>query len=232
MSNLQSTTEYFLGEGKANLQECIRLSFSRALHAGVRTIIIFTVNGDGIEIACKEFLNDPQYHNQRVIGVSFPFGAIDPSVLALSEERSALFGKFGIPLLRAASPIDDLPTPNRPVSIVRKTLEIFSGGTALCVWGILVASDAGLVPFGEHVIGCCADTAILAKATPTAQFLSSFAVREIICKPLIHDLSKGESLPEEINMEVLVKNKTTSKEIADQPRLVAAPEPQSKTPIA
>src|SRR5713226_2475479 len=186
MKKLQSTTSYFLAEGKANLRECMRLSFVRAVQAGIRNIVIFTANGEGIELACNEFLNDPRYHDQRVIGVSFAFGTVPAATLQIPEARVQLLKKFGIPVLRATSPLDDLPVPSsRQNHAVKKTLEIFSGGTALCVRAILVACDAGAIPYGEHVIGCCADTSILAKATPSAQFLSSFAVREFVCKPLI-----------------------------------------------
>src|SRR5438105_1713525 len=208
MKKLQSTTSYFLAEGKSNLGECIRLSFVRATQAGIRTIVMFTLNGEGVELACTEFLSDPRYHDQRVIAVSFPFGTLPSAALQISDARMELLKKFGIPILRATSPINDVPVPHsRQNHLVKKTLEIFSGGTALCVWAILVACDAGTVPYGEHVIGCCADTSILAKATPSAQFFSSFAVREFVCKPLIHDISKGEALAEEINAEMLVRSR-------------------------
>jgi hypothetical protein len=219
MKKLESTTGYFLAEGKRNLSECIRLSFVRAAQAGIRTIVIFTLNGEGVELACNEFLGDPRYENQRVVAVSYPFGTVPAAALQIPEERMRLIQKFGIPLLRAMSPIDDVPLPNSHQSnIVRKTLEIFSGGTALCIWAILGACDAGVIPYGEHVIGCCADTSIVAKATPSAQFLSSFAVREFVCKPLIHDISKGEALAEEINAEGLIE-KIPHKRLPEQRRL-------------
>lgn len=184
--------------------------------------MIFTVNGEGVELACNEFLKDSQFHHLRVVAVSYPFGAVPSEALAIPDERMKLFQEFHVPLLRATSPIDDIPAPNsRQSNIVRKTLEIFSGGMALCVWGILAACDGGAVPWGEHVIGCCADTSILAKATPSAQLLASFAIREIVCKPLIHDLSKGESLAEEINVDALAKRKR-KKIIAGQKHLPPA----------
>lgn len=137
----------------------------------------------------------------------------------MPEARLELFKKFDIPLLRSISPLDDTLVPSsRQNNQIRKTLEIFSGGTALCVWAILAACDAGIVPHGEHVIGCCADTSIVAKATPTAQFLSSFTVREFVCKPLVHDISKGESLAEEINAEALVE-KDEHGQLPEQRRL-------------
>jgi hypothetical protein len=219
MKTLQSTTSYFLAEGRVNLRECVRLSFVRATQASIRTIVMFTLNGEGVELACNEFLGDPTYRNQRVVAVSYPFGAVPSAALQMTEARMELFTKFSIPLLRATSPIDDVPVPNsRQNNMIRKTLEIFSGGTALCVWAILAACDAGAVPYGEHVIGCCGDTSILAKATPSAQFLSSFAVREIVCKPLIHDISKGESLAEEINADVLVE-RNKGKQLVVHPQL-------------
>jgi hypothetical protein len=208
MNKLQSNTGYFLSEGKEHLRECLTASFARAVHSGVRFIVIFTVNGEGVELACNEFLRDSQFHHLKLVAVSYPFGTVPSAALDIPDSRMKLFQEFHIPLLRATSPIDDIPAPNsRQSNIVRKTLEIFSGGMALCVWGILAACDGGAVPWGEHVIGCCADTSILAKATPSAQLLVSFAIREIVCKPLIHDLSKGESLAQELNVESLGKRR-------------------------
>jgi hypothetical protein len=226
MKPLQSNTSYFLSEGKEHLRECLKASFMRAVHSGVRFIVIFTVNGEGVELACNEFLRDSRYRDVKIVAVSYPFGTVPSEALEVPEERMKLFKEFQIPLLRATSPIDDIPAPNsRQSNIVRKTLEIFSGGMALCVWGILAACDGGAVPWGEHVIACCADTSILAKATPSAQLLASFAIREIVCKPLIHDLSKGESLAQEINVEALAK-RTRKKIVAGQKQLSPAEVPE------
>jgi hypothetical protein len=219
MTKLESTTSYFLAEGKTNLTECLRLSFLRASQAGIRTIVMFTLNGAGVEIACNEFLSDARYRNQRIVAVSFPFGAVPSAALEMPESRMELFKRFDITLLRSVSPLDGaLASNNRQNNLVRKTLEIFSGGTALCIWGILAACDAGVIPFGEHVIGCCADTSLVAKATPTAQFLSAFAVREFVCKPLIQNISKGEALGEEINTEVIVE-RDKPKSLGEQRKL-------------
>jgi hypothetical protein len=200
MKRLTTTTTHFLAEGRANLPECLRISFERAVTTQIKTIVMFTVNGDGLEIACDKFLTEPRYQDTRVIGVSFPIGTAPPAVLTVPESRAHLLDKFRIPILRAANPLGDPLNPSGR-NIVHKTLEIFSGGMALCVWGILVACDMGAIDSGEHVISCCADTSIIAKAAPSAHFLSSFAVREVICISLIHDISKRESIAEELNVE-------------------------------
>jgi hypothetical protein len=208
MKKLQSNTTYFLSEGRANMTECVRLSFTRAIQTGIQTLLIFTVNGEGLELACNEFLGDARFKGIRVVGVSYPFGSAPASALVVPQQRKSLLKKFGIPLVRGTCPIDDTPAPSsRQHNLVRKSLEIFSGGTALCVWAVLVACDTGLVPAGEHVISCCADTSILAKAATSAQLLTSFAIREIVCKPIIHDISKGEALAEEINIDALLRSR-------------------------
>jgi hypothetical protein len=48
------------------------------------------------------------------------------------------------------------------------------------------------VEWGEHVIALTSDTAILAQAAPTRQMLRDLAVREILCKPAIYDIGRGE----------------------------------------
>ncbi len=150
------------------------------------------MNGDGLEIACTEYLTDPKFRGIKVVGVGFPHGTVPPPALQVPERRQTLFQEFNVPILRAACPFDDR---------VRRTLELFSGGMSLCVWGVLVACDSGAVMGGEHVIACSGDTSVIVKAAPSSHFFSSLVIREVVCKPLIHDISKGESLAEEVSIE-------------------------------
>jgi hypothetical protein len=77
-----------------------------------------------------------------------------------------------------------------PLSIGRsvyfKRVEYLWGSMSLCVQAVLMASDAGRVNRGEHVIALTSDTAILAQSAPTRYMLTEFAVREVLCKPAIY----------------------------------------------
>jgi hypothetical protein len=63
---------------------------------------------------------------------------------------------------------------------------------SLCVQAALVASDAGYLELGQHAICLTSDTAILARTSPTQDFLSNFIVREILCKPMTLTVVKHE----------------------------------------
>lgn len=63
---------------------------------------------------------------------------------------------------------------------------------SLCVQAALMASDAGYLELGEHAICLTSDTAILARTSPTTDFLTNFIVREILCKPMVLTVMKHE----------------------------------------
>jgi hypothetical protein len=55
-----------------------------------------------------------------------------------------------------------------------------------------MASDAGYVSLGEHVIAMTSDTSILVRAAGTSRFLTDLIVREILCKPVLLTIGKSE----------------------------------------
>ncbi len=63
---------------------------------------------------------------------------------------------------------------------------------SLCVQAVLMASDAGFVELGEHVIAMTSDTSILVRSAGTERFLTDLIVREIICKPVLLTIGKSE----------------------------------------
>lgn len=207
-------TTYFLKEGKENLPRCLELSFERARATRVSHIVIFTANGEGIELACNRYLRNESYSNIRVIGVSFPYGRISSEALVIPQDRLALFAEFNIPILRSFNPLEGPPLPDEDEGgQIRRTLQLFSGGTHLCVRGVLTACDAGYVSLGEHVITMCADTSLIVKGAPTAKFFSAFIVREFVCKPLVLDISHGEVLPAELDIDAMAKEARTVDQI-------------------
>jgi hypothetical protein len=77
-------------------------------------------------------------------------------------------------------------------SLIGNALRIFCGSMSLCVQAVLMASDAGHVALGEHVIAMTSDTSILVRAAGTSRFLTDLIVREIICKPVLLTIGKSE----------------------------------------
>lgn len=215
MKHYKGHTTYFLTEGKTNLQDCVRLSFRQAVRSGISQIVMFTANGDGVELACEKYLNTDDYRSIQVLAVSFPHGRVSPEATRISESRMALFAKFQIRIIRAANPLDELIIPNRPGrDLVRRSLELFSGGMALCLRAAIIACDSGAVTPGGHVISMSADTSIVVKAAPSSHLFSTVAIREIICMPVIKDITKGEILAAEINVDSILLRRSGARRLS------------------
>jgi hypothetical protein len=78
------------------------------------------------------------------------------------------------------------------LTLIGNALSIFGGSMSLCVQAALVASDAGYLELGQHAICLTSDTAILARTSPTQDFLTDFIVREVLCKPMTLTVVKHE----------------------------------------
>jgi hypothetical protein len=197
--------EYFLSEGRAHLRSCLSAAFEAAVNHEISKIIIFTSTGVGLKIALEEYCSRPDYRHLKLVGVTFPQGKEFTTkdrkqfVSEISESDAEFFKTAGIRLVRAHLPFDPIAPTFRSngvlgqdVSLVGEALSIFGGSMSLCVQAALMACDAGEVQFGEHAIALTSDTAILARVAPTRRLLRDFIVREIICKPAILTIGKGE----------------------------------------
>ena len=201
-------TTYFLQEGKENLDECLRVSFQAAKDQNINTIIIFTARGDGIKKALAEYRSQPDYARVRLVAVTFPKGKRfrnadnTPFEVRIAEEDRALFNEKNIPVVSAHFPFDGLRGAGeatgalaRDLHLIADALNMFSGSMSLCVQSVGLACDAGHVDIGEHVISMTADTSILATATVTRNLLSNLIIREVLCKPAILTIARGEPSP-------------------------------------
>jgi hypothetical protein len=205
--NKQFTTgiTYFLQEGRENLQECLRAGFGAAINHNIEKIIIFTAEGIGVSMALEDFCSQPSFSGIKLIAVTFPIGQPftdaekKPLAIDIGKERREIFRKNDIPIIRAHMPFDPIVPPHRhrgvlgqDLSLVASAFNVFGGSMSLCVQSVVMACDAGEVARGEHVVALTSDTAILAQAAPTRYMLTEFAVREILCKPAIYSIGRGE----------------------------------------
>ncbi|MGB8260835.1 MAG: hypothetical protein WCE75_10815 [Terracidiphilus sp.] len=200
--SFNSTTTYFLQEGKENLFECLRLSFVAAAEHEVDKIVIFTSAGQGLRLAEEQFRSEERYSSIQLIGVTFPKGkkfTTDKYPSQISSEDAKWFESRRIPIVRAHLPFDPIrPTyPGQGVLaqdsiLIGNALGVFGGGMSLCIQATLMACDAGEVEVGEHVIALSADTSILVRCAPTARLLTDLIVREIVCKPALLTIGKRE----------------------------------------
>lgn len=199
----QYPTEYFLQEGKENLERCLQATFEAAVSHNIKKVIIFTSAGKGVMMALQNYRNQEQFADIELIAVTFPsqthFSTNDPSEYTIPNDVSEFFAAQKVPIVRAHLPFD----PIRPhyaghgvlgqdFSLIGNALRIFCGSMSLCVQAVLMASDAGYVSLGEHVIAMTSDTSILVRASGTSQFLTDLIVREILCKPVLLTIGKSE----------------------------------------
>lgn len=207
-NSFTATTTYFLQEGRDNLQECLKVSFQTAVQQGIDKIIIFTAYGDGVKIALEKFCLLPEYEHIKLVAVTFPCGKRftdsqnAPLVVKINDDALQMIAKYGIPLVRAHLPFDQIEpsavqktTVGQGLNILGETLNMFCGSMSLCVQSVALACDAGYIEAGDHVIALTSDTAILATAAVTRKMLSELVIREIICKPAILTIGRKEASP-------------------------------------
>jgi hypothetical protein len=183
----------------------LRVAFAAAKRHNIEKIVIFTAQGLGVTMALDEFCSTPEFAHIKLVAVTFPVGQPftdaegKPLEIDIGKEIRERFRNNSIPILRAHMPFLSIAPPhaNRGVlgqdlSLVESALNVFGGSMSLCIQAILIACDAGAVDRREHVIALTSDTAILAQATPTTHMLTELAVREILCKPAIYTIGRGE----------------------------------------
>lgn len=204
------TTRYFDGEGRAFMRECVERAFEHcATHPDIRSVVMFTGNGEGPHFAATSLLPRARYKHVRLVAVTPPFGKryIDPikgSVHAgIAPEMRDELGELGIAVIAAHLPFqesfdgslfpDGRGRRSSPWTRVSAALGILGGGLPLAIQAIMMACDAGEVEPGELVVALTADTAITATACRTESFLSpveGLLVEEILCRPRRYPISK------------------------------------------
>jgi hypothetical protein len=196
-------TEYFLQEGKENLTRCLQATFEAAAAHNIKKVIIFTSAGEGVKMAIRDYCSQEVFAGTELIAVTFPnqteFSAGDSSEHFIPHDLCEYLADRNVPIVRAHLPFDPIGSHyeghgilGQDFSLVGNALRIFCGGMSLCVQAVLMASDAGYVDLGEHVIAMAADTSILVRAAGTSRFLKDLIVREIICKPVLLTVGKSE----------------------------------------
>lgn len=196
-------TEYFLQEGKENLERCLQATFKAAAAHSIKKVVIFTSAGKGVMMALQDYCSQEQFAGIELIAVTFPsqtqFSAGDSSEHTIPSDVCEFLANRNVPIVRAHLPFDPIPTHykghgvlGQDFSLIGNALKIFCGSMSLCVQAVLMASDADYVSLGEHVIAMTSDTSILVRAAGTSRFLTDLIVREILCKPVLLTIGKSE----------------------------------------
>lgn len=210
--SFSANIEYFTQEGKANLRACLRIAFEAAISRKIDTIVIFTGMGEGPQVAIKEFRSLPTFKDVKIIAVTFPLGQrFKDGPVEISQEIRLLLEENKVPLIRAHLPFNPIAAHykhhgvlGQDLSLIGNALSIFGGSMSLCVQAAMMASDAGCLALGDHVISMTSDTAIIVRTAPTERLLTDLIIREILCKPLYLSIGKGEEPDPGITLEGIV----------------------------
>lgn len=179
----QKTITYFEEEGKVNLDETMEIVASALKDNPDYKCAIFSSSGEGPR---KLVELDPSL-KERLIAISFPM-MLDREEEKRMNEIFALKDE-GFETILAKPPFRDIMLPRNEDPLhrgIKETLNLFSGGMALCVQAVLMARDAHLLKDSELVIAAAADTAIIATAAMSELLFYpplGMEIQEILCKP-------------------------------------------------
>jgi hypothetical protein len=197
-------TVYFPSEGKAHRKETIRCAAERARRLRAKHFVVFTSRGDGAEDALEElqgttvtvvavtFISEKKFYSQKEGSDEF-----QATPVGISPQRRKKLEDAGAVIVRAALPFAEIPhaphSADPKLSAIRSTLDLFGGGTTLCVQAVLMACDSGAIPADEDVVVCAADTAIVIKACHEEDLFTPWGleIREVIAKPRVLTITKG-----------------------------------------
>ena len=176
MVKVEKTSVYFVKPGTENTDEVIKAVAERLKEGDVKTVVVASTSGQtGVKFA--EALKD----KAKVIAVSHE---------NMNPKLKEKIGKLG----GYAADETHLPLHEKGIDDVRNSFYVLGQGFKVAVEVILIAADRGLIERYKDVIGVAgtgggADTAIVARSTPTKEIFSKdskkrLEVNEIIAMPL------------------------------------------------
>lgn len=176
MSKIEKVTTYFATYGAENTEHVIAAVLRKVEEENVKTVVVASTSG----ATGAKFAKNLQ-GKAKVVAVSY-----EP----MKPDFKNQIMKLGATALEKTH----LPLHEKGMDDIRNTLYMLGQGFKVAVEVILIAADKAAISLYEDVIGVGgtgegADTAILARATPTKEMFSKdekkkFEVREIIAMPL------------------------------------------------
>lgn len=179
----------FEKQGPQNTEETLKLAIEAARHEGIQKLVVASSTG---ETASK--LADMEHEGLQIICVGYArgvFGKHEPRMTAEMqrslEERGVIVYMASHALSGAERAISSKFSGVGPVEVAAHALRMIGRGVKVTVEISMMAADAGYIEYQEPVVaiggsGGGADTAVVLRAAPTAEFLDT-KVDSIICKP-------------------------------------------------
>ncbi len=203
-----ASTLYFRYCGKINTMPLLQAVKKRAVELGVGQVVVASETGRSALLALEALSGTPV----RLVVVThppattwgprgdIPIGLQRPEYAAAREKLQAA----GVPIVQGTRPLAPFsrslgwrePTPEM---VIDRTMELFGAGTKIAIEVSAMATDAGAIPEGSEVIACAGtykglDTALVVRATYTAEFYTHFELSEVVARPRrrLHGLPEYE----------------------------------------
>ena len=176
-------------QGPENTEATLKLAIEAAREEGIHKIVVASSTG---ETARK--LAMLEHEGIRLIDVGYARGVFGKHEPRMSAETQRELESMGVTVYVASHALSGAERALSsklggfgPVEVAAHALRIIGRGVKVCVEISMMAADAGLVELHEPIVaiagtGRGADTAVVIRPAPTAEFLDS-KVDRIICMP-------------------------------------------------
>lgn len=176
-------------QGPQNTDATLQLAVAAAREEGIGKIVVASYSG---ETAAR--LAALEHEGIEIICVGFGRGNFGKHKPRMSAEMRAALEAQGVTVYTAAHALSGAERALSsklggygPVEIAAHTLRMIGRGVKVAVEISMMAADAGYLEYQEPVVavggsGSGADTAVVLRAAPTAEFLDT-KVDRIVCKP-------------------------------------------------
>lgn len=182
---------YFSRPGKENTEKAIELAVRRAKEGDVKKLVVATSSGGTGENVIEAFKGT----GVEVIPVVLNAGSkyAGGEEWKKSRENYEKAGIMYVQGIQAFSGVERAINKRwgtaGPVMVVSDALRLPGEGFKVAIEVVLMAADAGRVSPDEHVLAMAgtskgSDTVLVVKPAYSHSFFD-FAVREIVCKPLV-----------------------------------------------
>ena len=178
--------QYFEKRGPVNTAEVAKIAIAKAKETGISHIVVASCSGKAI----AHYLDC----DLQVVCVTHQVGYKESGLDEMSAETRQMLQARGIPVLTTTHALAGADRALRyqfngiyPAELIAYSLRLLGQGFKVAVEIAVMATDAGLVPYGGEIISVGgsssgSDTAIIIKPDHVHNLLKS-KVKEILCMP-------------------------------------------------
>lgn len=187
---IRKTTTYFEKPGRDNTPLCVEVVREAVKESGYKHLVLATTTGDTALAFGEAGLGI------NIVAVTHSAGFKEPNSSELAPETRERIKSMGISVFTGPMLTHSLETAlaqkfsgTYPTVIIGQTLKRFGEGSKVACEIVMMATDAGLIPEGEEVLGVAgtargADTVLLIKSAASKRFLE-LRVLEVLAKPRV-----------------------------------------------